>query len=62
MGMRGTGPVRQAFLGSTVAGVIQAGKLPVLAMPLQAVLKDRLLQPLGQQASMVIAGIVMFHT
>jgi nucleotide-binding universal stress UspA family protein len=41
MGMRGAGPVSQAVLGSTVAGIIQAGKVPVLALPLQAVLKDR---------------------
>jgi nucleotide-binding universal stress UspA family protein len=41
MGMRGAGPVSQAFLGSTVTGVIQAGKLPVLALPLQALLKEK---------------------
>jgi nucleotide-binding universal stress UspA family protein len=41
MGMRGAGPVSQAFLGSTVATVIQTGKVPVLALPWQAVLKER---------------------
>lgn len=40
MGTRGAGPVSQAFLGSTVADMIQAGKVPVLALPLQAELKD----------------------
>jgi nucleotide-binding universal stress UspA family protein len=40
MGMRGAGPVSQAFWGSTVAGVIQAGKVPVLALPAQAVFKQ----------------------
>lgn len=40
MGTRGAGPVTQAFLGSTVADMIQAGKVPVLALPLQAELKD----------------------
>jgi hypothetical protein len=41
MGMRGAGPVTQAFWGSTVTGVIQAGKVPVLAWPWQAGLKDQ---------------------
>jgi nucleotide-binding universal stress UspA family protein len=41
MGMRGAGPVSQAFLGSAVTGVIQAGKVPVLALPWQAKLKER---------------------
>ena len=41
MGTRGAGPVSQAFLGSTVADMIQAGKVPVLALPLQAELRDR---------------------
>lgn len=41
MGLRNAGPVSQAFLGSTVAGVMQAGKVPVLALPLPAVLKER---------------------
>jgi nucleotide-binding universal stress UspA family protein len=41
MGMRGAGPLSQAFLGSAVAGVIQAGQVPVLALPLQATWKER---------------------
>lgn len=41
MGMRGAGPVSQAFLGSTVSAVIEAEKVPVLALPLQAVMKQR---------------------
>jgi len=40
MGMRGAGTFCQAFLDSTVASVIQAGKLPVLALPLEAVPKE----------------------
>ncbi|MGV3504555.1 MAG: universal stress protein [Adhaeribacter sp.] len=41
MGTRGAGPVSQAFLGSTVADMIQAGKVPVLALPLQAELRNQ---------------------
>lgn len=41
MGMRGAGPVSQAFLGSTVADLIQAGTVPVLALPLSVTFKDR---------------------
>ena len=39
MGMRGAGAVSQAFLGSTVTGVIQMATRPVLALPLSAALK-----------------------
>jgi nucleotide-binding universal stress UspA family protein len=41
MGMRGAGPVSQAFLGSTVSGIIGAEKVPVLALPWQAAMKQR---------------------
>ena len=39
MGMRGTGAISQAFLGSTVAAVIQSCTVPVLALPGKIVFK-----------------------
>lgn len=41
MGMKGAGPVSQAFLGSTVSSVIESELVPVLALPWQASLKQR---------------------
>lgn len=41
MGMKGAGPVSQAFLGSTVSSVIESEKVPVLALPWGAALKPR---------------------